>query len=632
MAEPTVKKDDRNLLQVVAYAIYDFGEWLVEKLVLDPKGRALDALVGDLGGTLREAPKFPTDLDLAQLKAYIDAPRPGIEAWIGGIRDIVKLIECVRAIKDAVDLGAEAATEEFVQSALDLLASNYVRERWFKLFVIMELVRFSTEPMTLYGPHGTAGQRFYGSLKALIKFALGPIAALCEHPLETEADARKLSDQTLLHLAAVFAFIGDSAREIGLDATPEDKHPFRMFYGWDEPAGALSELERAAPIANEISQRMLSVQVRQPPAGLGNSAVAIEGGARFSLAWVPAEHGGPGLFVSFGAGALRALLAPKASAWAAQADVRFDAPVGFLIGADMGAQLNALVGHADLAIASQPMPAGERRFRFAFGDNGLEIGRIAFSGAIDRNDARLQAAFYDCRLKLDGTSFDDFIGSLLPKTQTSIEFSFGTGISSRDGFFLTGDVSTGASASASPKPTSPASPGTGEGTPEAATTPAIKPPDLPVTSTGVKGTGIPIQIPIGKSLGAVRLHRALLHLDRDTSGASPKTLIQAALSFSAQIGPVVATVDLLGLKLALDFPDDQSTANLHFANADVGFVPPAGIGLAVDAKSVQGGGFLFRDEAKQQYAGVMELSLSGVIALKAIGLLSRRLPDGSPGY
>jgi hypothetical protein len=41
---------------------------------------------------------------------------------------------------------------------------------------------------------------------------------------------------------------------------------------------------------------------------------------------------------------------------------------------------------------------------------------------------------------------------------------------------------------------------------------------------------------------------------------------------------------------------------------------------------------LFHDEGKHQYAGVMELSLSGIIALKAIGLLATRLPDGSKGY
>ena len=155
---------------------------------------------------------------------------------------------------------------------------------------------------------------------------------------------------------------------------------------------------------------------------------------------------------------------------------------------------------------------------------------------------------------------------------------------------------------------------------------------MPVVATGLQGNGIPLEIPIGKSLGPVRLLKVLLNLDRDTGGSEPKTLVQAALSFSTQIGPVVATIDRIGMKFGLDFPEDRSQANLHFANLDLGFIPPKGIGLVVDAKSVKGGGFLFHDEGKHQYAGVMELSLSGVVALKAIGLLATRLPDGSKGY
>ncbi|MGH8636302.1 MAG: hypothetical protein ACREUZ_04115, partial [Burkholderiales bacterium] len=510
MAEASDKKEDKTLLQKIGAGLNDFIEWSFEKLVFDAQKRALKALVDDLGGTLKQTPKFPTDLSLTQLKSFIDAPRPDIESWIGGIRDFVKLIECVRAIKDAVELGGEPATEEFVQSAIDLLASNYVRERWFHLFVVMEMVRFSTEPMTLYGPHGTASQRFYGSLKALLKFALAPVAAIAEHPLETEEDARKLSDETLLHLAAVFAFIGASAREIGLDATPEDEHWLRMFYGWDEPASALTELAAANPAADALSERMLSVQVRKPPESF-EGGIDIEGALRFSAAWVPRAHGGPGLFVALAGSAFRFFVDPAQIAWSAQADVRFDAPFSVLLSGD-GLDFEGVLGegelHADLAIASKPMPAGERRFRLSLGgDNGLDIGRIALSGVLDRESARAQLSFYDCRLALDGSSFDDFIGSLLPKTQTSVEFSFGTGISTRDGFFLTGDLSTPSAAGATPEASTPGS------TAGAATdTPAIKPPDLPVTSTGVKGSGIPIQIPIGKSIGPVRLHRALIHL------------------------------------------------------------------------------------------------------------------------
>ena len=223
---------------------------------------------------------------------------------------------------------------------------------------------------------------------------------------------------------------------------------------------------------------------------------------------------------------------------------------------------------------------------------------------------------------------------MLPTKQTSVEFSFGVGASSRDGFFTVGDLPfVGARGGDAPKTSAKrraltrdvASSGSG-------TQSGNEFPNVPVVATGLQGSGIPLEIPIGKSVGPVRLLKVLLNLDRDTASASPKTLVQAAVSFSTQIGPVVATIDRIGMKFGLDFPDDRSKANLHFANLDLGFIPPKGIGLAVDAKSVKGGGFLFHDEGKHQYAGVMELSLSGVVALKAIGLLATRLPDGSKGY
>jgi hypothetical protein len=64
-----------------------------------------------------------------------------------------------------------------------------------------------------------------------------------------------------------------------------------------------------------------------------------------------------------------------------------------------------------------------------------------------------------------------------------------------------------------------------------------------------------------------------------------------------------------------------------------GFKPPSGIGLSVDAQGVvTGGGTLARVEAQQLYAGVMQLSLHEQLTVQAFGLISTRLPDGSPGY
>jgi hypothetical protein len=643
--------DEKELLQKFAAILADFGEWLDDKLGGDStlgQSRALQALVDDMGGTLKAGTPNYTKPSLDGIRAYRNAARPDLEAWFGLIADVKSLVESIIVVVEtAIDTGdAEATTEDIAQALIDSLAGNYVRERWPQLHVWMEFSRFALEPMTQFGPLGSARQRFFGSLKALLKFALAPLRSFCGPPMQTEEDARKWSDATFLHLATVAAFASlapkfkgtHSSREIGLDVAPEDDTLIKVFYGWDQPAGSLSEAQLAPSIADDISERMLSVQVRARPHHFRDGRLKIEGALRSTLAWVPEDHGGKGLFVSLGGSNFRFTL-PLATQWSAQAEARFDAPFSVLLGGPKKFDIDAPIGEgqvrADFAIASQPLPGQQYAHRLSLGgENGLQIGRMALSAALDNGGAKSQVTFYDCRLALDGSSFDDFIGSLLPKTQTSVEFSFGIGVSTKDGVFTTGDLPFVGSRGAAPQaaPRALAAPMRNAVSPQADAATPIAPPDLPVISTGVQGGGIPIQIPIGKSLGPVRLHDVLLNLDRDTDGESAKTLIGAALSFSAQIGPITARMDRIGLKFALDFPDDRSKANLHFGNLDIGFIPPAGIGLAVETEQVRGGGFLFHDEAPHRYAGVMELSLSGIIALKAIGILTTELPNNTRGY
>lgn len=630
---PTPDREDKTFLQTVVGGLIDFAEWLRDDL---GRERAFKAICDDMGLDAQSTPQFPP-LSLSGLKDYVAKPNPGRDAWIGVIADVTQLVEGVKSFVDAIDLGAEATAEETSQTLLDLLVSNYVRDRWFKLYLWMELARFSTEPMTLYGPQGTAGKRFAGSIKALLKFALSPLTLLGGPPMKTEADARKWSDATLLPLAEILAFINHSQREIGLDANALDDGYFKAFYGFDQPEGALSPEQLASPIADAISQRMLSVQVRALPDALKTSALSAEGVLRFSLAWVPEDHGGKGLFVSVG-GSHFEFARNRGQDWATEMAATFDAPFGVQLGGRDKA-LRFTSPNADpqfdlgFALSSRPMPPGKRRRFLSFGEgNGFDIGRVVLSGTLTPDDARVQLTLHDCRLALDGASFDDFIGSMLPSRQTSVEFTFGVGVSSRDGLFTTGDLpGLGTSSGAPATSTTSQAVTAGEAGTGSALRPASDVPNVPVVASGLQGSGIPLEIPIGKSLGPVRLLKVLLNLDRDT-GPAPRTLVQSALSFSAQIGPVTATVDRVGMKLALDFPEDPARANLHFANLDIDFIAPRGIGLLVDAKSVKGGGFLFHDEARHQYAGVMELSLSGTVALKAIGLLATRLPDGSKGY
>lgn len=122
------------------------------------------------------------------------------------------------------------------------------------------------------------------------------------------------------------------------------------------------------------------------------------------------------------------------------------------------------------------------------------------------------------------------------------------------------------------------------------------------------------------------------------AGATDKGLSVALVgSLKLAIGPVVATVAGLGISVQLrptPSPDagSVSSGNLGPAQLDIGFQPPSGIVLKVDASVVKGGGGLDINVERQQYSGFLQLAIQNTIDIKAIGILNARLPDGRPGY
>ena len=87
----------------------------------------------------------------------------------------------------------------------------------------------------------------------------------------------------------------------------------------------------------------------------------------------------------------------------------------------------------------------------------------------------------------------------------------------------------------------------------------------------------------------------------------------------------------MGLRARFTFPSDSS-GNLGPVDLNLGFKPPSGIGLSIDAGVVKGGGYLYLDIEKEEYAGALELVVSDFLTLKAIGLITTRMPDGSRGF
>ncbi|REL33840.1 hypothetical protein DYD21_10570 [Rhodohalobacter sp. SW132] len=151
-------------------------------------------------------------------------------------------------------------------------------------------------------------------------------------------------------------------------------------------------------------------------------------------------------------------------------------------------------------------------------------------------------------------------------------------------------------------------------------------------STGMQfhgSGGIEISIPTYIDLGVIQLNT--FHLGGTISTDDSPINFETSVDITTKLGPVTGVVERMGAQLGIDFPDDQS-GNLGPLNLTFTFKPPNGVGLAVDAGPVKGGGYLFFDFDREEYAGALELVFSDWIALKAIGLITTKMPDGSRGF
>ncbi len=143
----------------------------------------------------------------------------------------------------------------------------------------------------------------------------------------------------------------------------------------------------------------------------------------------------------------------------------------------------------------------------------------------------------------------------------------------------------------------------------------------------VGSAALEIALPAHVSLGPLEILSLYLKGGLAGDGSIP---VELSGGFSAALGPLRASVDRLGLVATFTFP--SGGGNLGPAGVAFAFKPPNGIGLAIDAGVVKGGGYLYLDFEKGEYAGALELTVSGFLSLKAIGLINTKLPGGQPGF
>jgi len=141
------------------------------------------------------------------------------------------------------------------------------------------------------------------------------------------------------------------------------------------------------------------------------------------------------------------------------------------------------------------------------------------------------------------------------------------------------------------------------------------------------GASFDITIPLQLNLGPVEIKDILVGLlPKDGSFG-----LNIGTSIKAELGPFKAVIKNIGLANKLVFPETTGSS-FSLPDLKIGFKPPSGIGLSIDADVVKGGGYIELNPDKGEYFGVLELTVKETISLKAIGLLNTIMPDGSKGF
>ena len=135
-----------------------------------------------------------------------------------------------------------------------------------------------------------------------------------------------------------------------------------------------------------------------------------------------------------------------------------------------------------------------------------------------------------------------------------------------------------------------------------------------------------IVFPFHLKLGPVELQQLILRIEIGNPLG-----IGMGTNVKFNLGPFVAIVENIGVNSVIKFPD-EGRGNLGPVDFGIEFKPPTGIGLALDAGAVRGGGYISFDPDKGEYAGVAELTVIELVSVKAIAIITTKNPDGSKGF
>jgi hypothetical protein len=146
------------------------------------------------------------------------------------------------------------------------------------------------------------------------------------------------------------------------------------------------------------------------------------------------------------------------------------------------------------------------------------------------------------------------------------------------------------------------------------------------TGLAFSGRGaLRVAIPLTIRLGPVQLNTLTLGLEVQPGGA---TEVIAAITGNVSIGPLAVTVERIGLRLRmLPVTAEQPVGTFGDLDLQFGFRPPDGLGIAISAGAIAGGGFLAREDGPpERFSGALAIRLTS-FAVVAFGIFERT-PSG----
>jgi hypothetical protein len=341
-----------------------------------------------------------------------------------------------------------------------------------------------------------------------------------------------------------------------------------FIYGYDAGPGSTS------PIGDSANNRTMTLRVSGKTKDASNNTV--KGELLLSMVIIPRDHNGPGLLVRI------------------QGDGSLEVPItdnlGFTVGTDgpdflvyMGEGTHNFPASTDAAVAVSLNYKSKPTKEIIWGDaNGihLRIGSSKLEGKVGVLDQSIKGEIKDSAFVLKTSAADGFLKTVLDAITSDgkleTKFDFNIGYAKKKGFFIGG------------------------------------------------GAGLMMSIPLHQTLGPLQFNTLTVGLSLgEKAGKEPGFKLESSLSFGLDLGVLQASVDRIGLSGLIIFDGGEFT---------LGFKPPNGVGLAVNAGPVRGGGFLNFDYERGEYAGGLELDIAGIITLTALGLITTKMPDGSEGF